>query len=209
MGWRNMRKKNRQNLGILISHLYPYEMQKYINKICLSCLVSEIQLFVYIFGQNSKWPPAVSYYKKVFLVLKFIKVKIEMPMIFLVTFVTINQQTAGLGKKYYSLEWLPYQDKCVDGPNIYESLTGTNLGPQTCFVNKQLSDISKKLSSFGFLTWFWTGYVKQTFSEILSKIERVLFEIIKKECQLFVYKKCPRNKKFLFLIRFWRNFVRL
>ena len=27
--------------------------------IFLSCLVSEIQLFVYIFGRNSKWPPEV------------------------------------------------------------------------------------------------------------------------------------------------------
>ena len=36
MGWRNMRKK-----------------------IFLPCLVSEIQLFVYIFGQNSIWPPEV------------------------------------------------------------------------------------------------------------------------------------------------------
>ena len=31
-------------------------MQK---KICLPCLVPEISLFVYIFGQNSKWPPEV------------------------------------------------------------------------------------------------------------------------------------------------------
>ena len=30
---------------------------KHVNKICLSCLVPEIQLFVYIFGRNSKWPP--------------------------------------------------------------------------------------------------------------------------------------------------------
>ena len=36
MGWRNMQKK-----------------------IFLSCLVSEIQLFVYIFGRNSKWLPEV------------------------------------------------------------------------------------------------------------------------------------------------------
>ena len=49
-------------------------MQK---KICLPCLVPEISLFVYIFGQNSKWPPEVrkgspvkffevSYYQKNF-----------------------------------------------------------------------------------------------------------------------------------------------
>ena len=48
---------------------------KHVNKICLPCLVPEIQLFVYIFGRNSKWPPevqkgspvkffVVSYYKK-------------------------------------------------------------------------------------------------------------------------------------------------
>ena len=34
-------------------------MKKYAKKIFLSCLVSEIQLFVYIFGQISKWPPEV------------------------------------------------------------------------------------------------------------------------------------------------------
>ena len=34
-------------------------MKKYAKKKFLPCLVSEIQLFVYIFGQNSKWPPEV------------------------------------------------------------------------------------------------------------------------------------------------------
>ena len=37
----------------------PHEMQKISWKNFLSCLVSEIQLFVYIFGQNSKWRPEV------------------------------------------------------------------------------------------------------------------------------------------------------
>ena len=52
-------------------------MKKYAKKNFLSCLVSEIQLFVYIFGQNTKWPPEVrkgslvkffevSYYQKNF-----------------------------------------------------------------------------------------------------------------------------------------------
>ena len=52
-------------------------MKKYAKKIFLPCLVSEIQLFVYIFGQISKWPPEVqkgslvkffevSYYQKNF-----------------------------------------------------------------------------------------------------------------------------------------------
>ena len=51
--------------------------KKYLEKIFLSCLVSEIQLFVYIFGRNSKWSPEVrkgspvkffevSYYQKFF-----------------------------------------------------------------------------------------------------------------------------------------------
>ena len=51
--------------------------KKYLEKNFLSCLVSEIQLFVYIFGQNTKWPPEVrkgllvkffevSYYQKNF-----------------------------------------------------------------------------------------------------------------------------------------------
>ena len=57
------------------------------------------------------------------------------------TFATINQQTAGFGKKYYSLEWPAYQDKHVDGPNISVSWTGTKLGPNMYFVNKQLTDV--------------------------------------------------------------------
>ena len=59
-------------------------------------------------------------------------------MIFLFTFVTFNQQIAGLEKKDYSLEWPAYQDERVEGPNISVSWTGTKLGPQTWFVNKQL-----------------------------------------------------------------------
>ena len=66
-------------------------------------------------------------------------------MIFLFTFVTLNQQTADLGKKSYSLEWPAYQDKRVDGPNISVSWIGTKLGPQMCFVNKQLTDNKQKI----------------------------------------------------------------
>ena len=51
--------------------------KKYLEKNFLPCLVSEIQLFVYLFGQNTKWPPEVrkgslvkffevSYYQKNF-----------------------------------------------------------------------------------------------------------------------------------------------
>ena len=32
------------------------------------------------------------------------------------------------------------------------NLSSLWLGPQTCFVNKQLTDVNKKLKSFGFLT---------------------------------------------------------
>ena len=78
-------------------------------------------------------------------------------MIFLFTFVTFSKQTAGLEKKFYSMEWPANKDEHVEGPNITVSWTGTKLGPQTCFVNKQLTDVNKKFSSFGFLTWFWTG----------------------------------------------------
>ena len=95
--------------------------KKYLEKFFLSCLVSEIQLFVYIFGRNSKWPPEVqkgslvkffdvSYYQIFFSSLQFIKVKIEgvwkCLMIFLFTFVTFSKQIAGLEKKFYSMEWL-------------------------------------------------------------------------------------------------------
>ena len=63
----------------LLSQQFRYLMRckKYLKKIFLSCLVSEIQLFVYIFGWISKWPPEVrkgslvkffevSYYQKNF-----------------------------------------------------------------------------------------------------------------------------------------------
>ena len=64
-------------------------------------------------------------------------------MIFLFTFVTFSKQTAGLEKKSYSLEWPAYQDECVEGPNISVSWTGTKLGPQTCFVNKEYYNLTK------------------------------------------------------------------
>ena len=149
MGWRNMQKE-----------------------IFLPCLVSEIRLFVYIFGQISKWPPEVrkgwlvkffevSYYQKNFQPPTVHNSEdrggVKMPYDFLFTFVTFNQQTADLKKKSYSLEWPAYQDKRVEGPNISVSWTGTQLGPQMCFVNKQLTDISKNFCALGFLTWFWTG----------------------------------------------------
>ena len=93
--------------------------------------------------------------------LQFIKVKIEgvwkCLMIFLFTFVTFNQQTAGLEKKSDSLEWPARKDERVEGPNISVSWTGTKLGPNMCFVNKQLTDINKNFCALGFLTWFWTS----------------------------------------------------
>ena len=63
----------------LLSQQFRYLMRckKYLKKNFLSCLVSEIQLFVYIFRRNSKWRPEVqkgspvkifkvSYYKNFF-----------------------------------------------------------------------------------------------------------------------------------------------
>ena len=81
----------------------------------------------------------------------------KMPYDFLFTFVTFSKQTAGLEKKSYSLEWPAYQDKRVEGPNISVSWTGTKLGPNMYFVNKQLTDVSKIFKPGWFLTWFWTG----------------------------------------------------
>ena len=48
----------------LLSQQFRYLMRckKYLEKFFLSCLVSEIQLFVCIFGRNSKWPPEVRKY---------------------------------------------------------------------------------------------------------------------------------------------------
>ena len=81
----------------------------------------------------------------------------KMPYDFLFTFVTFSKQTAGLEKKSDSLEWPAHQDKRVDGPNISVSWTGTKLGPNMYFVNKQLTDVSKIFKPGWFLTWFWTG----------------------------------------------------
>ena len=94
--------------------------KKYLEKIFLSCLVSEIQLFVYIFGlKNSKWPPEVrkgslvkffevSYYQKNFqpptLPNSEDRGGMKMPYDFLFTFLSFSKQTAGLGKKSDSLE---------------------------------------------------------------------------------------------------------
>ena len=45
----------------LLSQKFRHLMRciKYLKKFFLSCLVSEIQLFFYIFRRNSKWPPEV------------------------------------------------------------------------------------------------------------------------------------------------------
>ena len=108
-----------------------------------------------------------------------------MPYVFFVYISDFKSTNSWLGKKYYSLERPPYQDKRVDRPNISVSWTGMKLGLNMYFVNKQLTDNSKIFKPLWFLTWFWTGYVKQTFSEILSQIECASFEIIEKECQLW------------------------
>ena len=105
----------------LLSQQFRYLMRckKYLEKNFLSCLVSEIQLFVYIFGQNSKWPPEVrkgslvkffevSYYQKNFQPPTVHNSEdrggMKMPYDFLFTFVTFSKQIAGLEKKSYSLE---------------------------------------------------------------------------------------------------------
>ena len=158
----------------LLSQKFRHLMRcnKYLEKNFLSCLVSEIQLFVYIFGWISKWPPEVwkgslvkffevSYYQKNFQPPTVHNSEdrggMKMPYDFLFTFVTFSKQTAGLEKKFYSMEWPANKDERVERPNITVSWTVTKLGPQTCFVNKQLTDISKKLSASWFLNWFWTG----------------------------------------------------
>ena len=94
-------------------------MKTYAKKNCLLCLVSEVSLFVYILGQNSKWLPEVRkgslvkffevlYYQKNFQPPTVHNSEdrggVKMPYDFLFTFVTFNQQTADLEKKDYSLE---------------------------------------------------------------------------------------------------------
>ena len=68
---------------ILLSQKFRHLMRckKYLENNFLSCLVSEIQLFVYIFWQNSKWPPKV----------RKDRGGMKLPYDFLFTFVTINQ----------------------------------------------------------------------------------------------------------------------
>ena len=66
-----------QNFLLFQKFRHLMRCKKYLEKFFLSCLVSEIQLFVYIFGQISKWLPEVqkgslvkffevSYYQKNF-----------------------------------------------------------------------------------------------------------------------------------------------
>ena len=118
-------------------------------------------------------------------------------MISLFTFVTKNQQTAGFEKKRPA-----NQDKPLDGHYISVSWTGTKLGPNMYFVNKQLTDKRKNWDPLDFSSKFQFVWDKRTFSEILSKIEREAFKKIEKEYQLFVYKKFPIDNFFCF----WSDF---
>ena len=105
----------------LLSQKFRHLMKckKYLEKNFLSCLVSEIQLFVYIFGRISKWLTEVqkgspvkvfevSYYQKNFQPLTVPKSEdrggMKMPYDFLFTFLSFSKQTTGLGKKSDSLE---------------------------------------------------------------------------------------------------------
>ena len=89
-------------------------MKKYAKKNFLPCLVSEIQLFVYIFGRNSKWSPEVrkgspvkyfevSYYQKIFQLLTVHKSEerggIKMPYDFFVYICDYKSTNSWLGKK--------------------------------------------------------------------------------------------------------------
>ena len=88
--------------------------KKYLEKNFLSCLVSEIQLFVYIFGWISKWPPEVrkgllvkffevSYYQKNFQLSTVHKSEdrggIKMPYDFFVYICDYKSTNSWLGKK--------------------------------------------------------------------------------------------------------------
>ena len=56
----------------------------------------------------------------------------KMPYDFLFTFVTFSKQTAGLEKKFYSMEWPANKDERVDRPNITVYWTGTKLTLWDC-----------------------------------------------------------------------------
>ena len=53
----------------------------------------------------------------------------KMPYDFFVYICDYKSTNSWLGKKFLNLEWPAYQDKCVDGPNISVSWTGSKLGP--------------------------------------------------------------------------------
>ena len=108
--------------------------------------------------------------------LQFIKLKKEINALrfFLFTFVTINQQTAGL-----------------DRPNISVSWTGMKLGPNMYFVNKKLTNItfSEILSKIEM-----AGFEK-------IEIKRQLFAYFNKKCptisQSFVKIRSKTKKIYL------------
>ena len=109
-------------------------------------------------------------------------------MIFLFTFLTFSKQIAGLEKKSYSLEWPANKDEREERPNITVSWTGTKLGPQTCFVNKQLTLFFNFLqnASLNFAQNFRECLFKLAGSESGEKSKRAkIFVYIS---QLFVYK---------------------
>ena len=132
----------------------------------------------------------------------------KMPYDFFVYICDYRSTNSWFGKNYCSMEWPAHQDERLDGPNISVSATVTKYTHINCFVNKQLTYFTIIFTP-RFLTTVSIIWVKRTFSESFIKIRSGVFEKIEYKCQLFVYKKCPRNKKFLFLIRFWQNFVRL
>ena len=94
-------------------------------------------------------------------------------------------------------------------------VSGPDLAPQKFFLSQKFRNLMRckkyleKIQLFVYIFGWNSKWPPEVRKGSPGQIERGNFEIIEKQCQLFVYKKCPRNKNFLFLIRFWRNFVRL
>ena len=64
-----------------------------------------------------------------------------MPYDFLFTFLSFSKQTAGLGKKSDSLEWPPYKDEHVEGPNISVPWTVHILDSSSISANRNFADL--------------------------------------------------------------------
>ena len=94
-------------------------------------------------------------------------------MICLFTFVTINQQTAGLEKKT-SLAWPANHDERLDGHYISVSWTGAKLGPKMYFVKKTADIFYKKEDRWGIKCLMIFLFTFVTINQQTAGLEKIL-----------------------------------